>query len=931
MTGLGHRLGCVVATAALLAAAGAALADPAHPPVTRCADGAAVTRVGQWEQLRGPTFTERPLGAGQEVTELAVDSERPQRRYATNGTSIERSDDGGCTWREIHVLPDAPSEEDPQSVAGSRIVELVTPRDPRASGRLLARVQDTGGAPHVLVSDDGGQTPLERRDEGLPPAGEGADLEVAPTNPDFLYLAVELTPSMPERDGPLPSPPTVPGVPDLPAPLEGGTASGPRGALYASQDGGLTWEQRLDPSQPLAATGSLTRLAVDAVAPNKVWAVADGLLRASSDGGRTFRGPGPSEQQQRARGWQVTALASASVPGAQSRVLALSATSAQQGPLLLRSSDGGAGYDEVTAPGPVESLVLLPGGQLVLGTAPGSGRRAGVHLTADPFAASPLFADLTPLPTQEPFRLTGDRSTTPTVHGRSAGALLRLVSPAVAIPPPDLPPVGRPVAAGVRPPPSGGSLLPARDEVTLTVGSSRTVQHQLRPPSSATSLDLYVLLDTSISMADDLDAVSADLTRLVRELRRRGVDLQVGLGEFKGGESSVAYRRVVGVGPDLGALERGLRSVVADGYGLEAQLIALEQSLDGAGEDATDLVPASCKITPNDPDRFVQAERRTAPPTTPGQQADFRPEAVKAVLTVTDTNFLRPAGTRLKPDCTVDVEGVAAAYARKGVHQMGLGLDDVDNPARAADLLLGARTTGATQPPGPPCAPSIDASRGAPAVCRRAVDLLPSLERLVDGATEPVRLEVVTQGQPVVQTGAASVEVDLRRAAPVALPVTYSCTREGAFTGRVEVRLAARVVAALTARIVCTPPAPVPAPPQAAVGLAPLIGLLPPAAPVPPPAPPAQAVQPQVQTQPQAQAQTQVQSGTQDQEQATAQLALALRSGVRDEGLSTRAMSAREVPDVVRLSLLAALTAAAGAVIVRRREAVGVRPCATRR
>ena len=48
--------------------------------------------------------------------------------------------------------------------------------------------------------------------------------------------------------------------------------------------------------------------------------------------------------------------------------------------------------------------------------------------------------------------------------------------------------------------------------------------------------------------------------------------------------------------------------------------------------------------------------------------------ADEVVLMVTDTNFLRPSGTRLKPDCSVDVTSVAQRYAAAGVHAVGLGV-----------------------------------------------------------------------------------------------------------------------------------------------------------------------------------------------------------------------------------------------------------------
>ncbi|MBC7374109.1 MAG: hypothetical protein H7323_08985, partial [Frankiales bacterium] len=888
------RLRAAAAVAALAVAipgAFGALGADRLPTPTRCSDGV-VQRLGDWESIKGPEFTPRPLGAGQEITSYAVAPYAPQRRWVTNGTSVERTDDSGCTWREVHVLPAAPTDEDPQSVATSRIVELVVPEDERAGDRLLLVVQDEGGAPHVLVSDDGGIAPFSRRDDGLPARADATDLLVAASNPEFLFLSVQIARPTEPAATPAPLPvPDLPVVPPLPGTAGPAAAASP-GALYASVDGGRTWEPRVDVTDLGPTSDGIDRLAGDPIAPNRLWALSDGVLRASVDGGRTFDGPGPTPEQQRARGWTVTAVVAATRPSQPARVLALSSTSAQGGgPRLLRSTDGGRSYDEAPAPGPVGTAVLVGADRDLLAVST-TDDPARLLTAFAPFGPDPVFTERTPLPTRDALAVSTDRSGTPTLHARASRVLLRYLGAAVAVRPPAASAsIGAAVGGMGLPPLTRASLTPASVELVLPAGGQRTVQHVLTPPRRATPLDLYVLLDTSESMLDDLDRVRADLAALVARLRAQGLDVQVGLGEFKGGESSVAYRRVVGIGPDVGAFTRGLASLRADGFGEEAQLIALEQALTGRGETSAALVPAACKLGPSDPDRFVRSERRTAPPVTPGQQADFRPGAVPVVLTVTDTNFLRPAGTPLTPACRVDVAGVAQRYRTAGIYQVGLGLDDVDNPQRAADLLQGAAITGALQPAGTVCAPGIAAGPQPPAVCRRAVDLAPSLARLTTLTAEPVDLEIaVAAGSRTVRPQVARLAgVDLRGALPAVLPVTYSCQglSAGRYVGGVEVRLAGRAVAAATARVTCqppplAPPAPRLALPESLAVTAPVLALLPPPAVPPPPPPPAQGLQTQAQTQPQAQAQSQLQTGTQDQQQAQAELALALQDD-RDE------------------------------------------------
>ena len=935
------RLLVLAATAAVLGPLAVVSAASDAPLPSRCADDTAVSRLGDWELVRGPAFLRRPGGGGGEITAFAVHPVRPQTRFVTNGTSVERTDDGGCTWREVYALPDVPSEEDTLAVATAEVQELVVPLDPRADDRLLLVVHDRNGGPRVLVSEDGGRDePFRDRSEGLAATGAPNDLLVAATNPDFLFLAVEAVPQDDGPDGPSGPLPDLPDVPDLPeVPELPGTGSPPStspGALFGSVDGGLTWEARVDVADLGGSTGSIDLLAGHPTAPNRIWAVSDGLLRASDDGGRTFDGDAPPLQDQRRRGWAITALVADHLAGDHAGtgelvLLGFSSGSAQDGgPIVLSSPDGGATFDETPAPGVVDAAApFLPGtGSVVLSTVAGDDRPADVHLASLRRGLVPnLLRSIGPPVDDRSLGVTADVSTSPTFHARTAGGLLRYVGPAAVVPP-EVPPLIGDAVQDALPPLGPASLTPERDEVRLPVGESVTLPHVLAPPRRPSPLDLFLLVDTSESMADDLERVSADLLDLVEQLQATELDVSVGLGEFKGGESSVAYRRVTGVGPGIEPLRDGLGSLVADGYGEEAQLIALEQALEGRGEQPADLVPAGCKLSLSNPDRYVQDERRTAPPVLPGQQADFRRGAVPVVLVVTDTNFLRPAGTRLKPDCTVDVTTVAQRYASAGVHVAGLGVDDVDNPQRAADLLELARTTGAVQPAGEICASGIDATPGGAAVCRRAVDLAPSLTALATRPGEP--LELTVEAASPLMSAPRQLRVDLRRAAPVALPVTYTCDEAGTFDGALEVRLLDQVVARLTAQVVCEPLPVAARPPQAAVAAVPLVGLLPPPVPVPPPAPPAQAVQPQVQTQPQAQAQAQAQTGTQEQERTAAELALALQSAAQDEQLSTAPMSARQVPDVVRLSVLALMTAAAGGLAVRRRV-VPVRAPGTRR
>jgi len=890
---LRRALALGAAAAALVPLAAAAAPDPARlPEVPRCADAGTVTRVGSWAAVRSPVFSPQPLGQGQDVSAYVVSPHDPRRVFATNGTSVMSTQDAGCRWREVYVLPLVPTDEDPLSVAGSRVTELVIPDDPRASERVLAIAQEITGAgrPHVLVSPDGTEGSFVRRDNGLPPVGTATDLAVAPTNPDFVWLSVRTGSAVPV----LPGLPAVPGLP----------AAGGRGLLYASVNGGRDYEARLDAQDPLGATRGIDRLVTDPVAANQLWTIGEGVLRHSNDGGRTFTAAVPSPEEQQARGWHVTA-AVVDVTGRRSRtVLAFSSTSAQGGgPVLLTSSDSGETFDESAAPGPVESAVLVGQDRPMLavstsGPSPRVLARTGGR-----------FEDLTPALASPAFAIATDSTTRATLHARAPRALLRYVGPVLTPPRVAARPIGAVVDDDRVPPLGKGAFLPAADDVDLSVGGATVVPHLLTLPRRATPLDLYVVLDTTLSMRDDLRRVVADLAALSRDLSARGVDLRVGLGEFQGHQSGVGYRRVLGVGPHAREFEAALSSLVADGSGLEMQLIALDQALDGIGEGAEALVPPACKAESASPDRFVIDERRTAPLVAPGQQADFVPGHAKAVLVVTDTTFLRPAGTRVTATCEVDVLTTAKAYARAGVAVMGLGVDDIDNPITAGDLALLARVTGATQPSTRACAPELVAGPPPyPAVCRTARALAPSLLSFLARRSEPVpvrlRLDPPVAGVEL----PALDEADLRNPAPVAVPVSYRCDGAGETRTTVEAVVGGgTVVARLPITLRCLGGATLPPRAHGQVPLPPL-GLPPVPAAAAPPAPPAQVVQPQVQTNPNLQAAT----GSQEQEEA--QLALA------SQGISTDTQT-RDA--AVSLGLLTAVTGAAAGLALRTRTVAG--------
>ncbi|MDQ3940780.1 MAG: glycoside hydrolase, partial [Actinomycetota bacterium] len=205
---------------------------------------------GYWTTLAGPTF---PSG-GRAMTDHAVDARSPSRLFATNGTVVMRSTDSGCSWSPVYELGAQPGPDQPFTNATADIHSLVVPEG--APGRVLLTIEETVVAatrPHVVVSSDAGSS-WTVGDSGLPPLGSPEIVVAAPSSPNVVYLGVDL-PSRP------------------------GTVDG----LFASADGGVTWQAR---SQRLA--GGIVGMTVDNLVPTELWAYGSSGLHHSTNGGTTF-------------------------------------------------------------------------------------------------------------------------------------------------------------------------------------------------------------------------------------------------------------------------------------------------------------------------------------------------------------------------------------------------------------------------------------------------------------------------------------------------------------------------------------------------------------------------------------------------------------------------------------------------------------------
>ncbi len=906
-----RTLRAALAGGLLLLAGGSLPTSAADLP--ECARPGAFGRVGDWTSAKAPRFVERTGGRAQDVTTYAVDPLTPRRVFVTNGTSISLTRDGGCTWQEVFSLPETPDDVTPFTAASTTITEIRIAEDAKFRDAVWVLAQEatsSGGRPHVLYARGSKRGQFVTRESGLPPVGAGHALVVSPANADFLYLQVDAG--------------------QVQDPGLGGAVAAPVGGLYASTDGGQSWARRT----PLTSQAVYSTLAVDPGSSNRLWAVEGGHLRHSTDGGRTFAGPAPSEAQQ--TGWDISALTVVRPPRGLPIVHAYSATSATGRPISVKVTEDGARSTTAPAPGPVESAASAYDGRAaVISLHPTDGRPARV-LVGVPGSAAP-WTDITPTRATQDLQVSLDKTGLPQARVVTTRAVLTFDEQVVPAAPPSLPPGALVPDPGDPQPVGPPSVLPARSTLTLQAGQTRDVTYTARLPHRPVPLDLYFLLDGSESMKEELPGVRADATALVADLRGAGVDVWAGVGWFRTSCQAPASRRELAVGPtdDPTRLANALDAVQAQAPGLETQLFALDQAVTGAGFPVVPPPSPECGVPAGLPTTSVPPE----------QQAGFRQAALKVVVHATDITFRKayacrqgvpcadPGITPTRPDGSIDMAPAAADYLEAGVHAIGLAVGDGDG---RPDLAEFARRTATLAPPGGVDCDgdgATDLRAGSPLVCASPRHLAPALQRMLSAVGVQRTLRVEAAASPVLTavTPTSVTAIDVTRDLQTSLTATFSCVglTPGSYAAGLSVRLTggARVepLGSATATVTClaapvvagvvppVPPAPNVAPVPAAPGSAP-----PPAV-----AAPAPAVQPQAN--PQVQTNPQLQTGAQDEQQEQVDLALALL-GERGQDDPVPTAATRDLPGAAFMAALSGLAlAGAGAgvrVQSRRRQAL---------
>lgn len=791
------------------------VAAPFLSPAAAATCGGRIVDNGFWRTIQKPDFS----SGGKDLSAYGVDPTDPKKFYASNGTVVAVSRDGGCRWEETFTGGDL------ATLPGSSYVvsKIINPQPEVAV--LMVDQQVGSSRPAIFITTDGGETWTEGG-AGLPPNGQPEMIVAAKSVPTTLFLAVDV-------------------------------GGGALDLLYVSTDSGATWLLRSDLTA-LRGDPGIQGISVDGLNPAWVWAWGTGGLYRSTNGGAAFSPiddfVGQITTWLAAHGGEDTVFLPAATPN----------------PQASNSKNNGDTWFRIGAPGSVTSSEHGPGADQVAITA--GGAVYAYH------APSFRWLDLeAPQGGAVDVRLRAGAE--PSLFVRNSDAIMQLRSPnldGTFNPTGSIPP-GRNVSL-IEPPDlttKKTKFGPDGRKIKLGIGDSKTVSYNLTMPPREVPLDVYFLIDSSSSMTRTINGLATSIQGIINGLNRARIDVQFGLAEYRSYpsrnpprpdiEDNFVYKRVARIPATLPELEAAIEGLQADAGGFyDAHLGALYQAATGEGED---VFPEG---VPNDAD------------VPPGLQAEFREKALRVVINASDEPFGRSEGsngfiggtdpTEAPPPTIPSFEAVASAFNAKGIRHVGLAI----GKAVIEDMQRMARDTGtfATAPVDCDGNGTVDLATDAPLVCflrstqsDAGINLVPAVVGLLRAIQEQVPVTLsVDKGAAVVKkiTPETHEGVILQTANRLRFDVKYTCG-EAQAGKRFKVKLRAgstvRLDRRVTTTVVCTEEPgdelfPVPLIP-------PLIALAIP----PPPPPPAPVTQLNPATQAQSQAQAQGAAAHQEQEE----------------------------------------------------------------
>ncbi len=837
-----------------------------------------VAHPDQWTEIKAPLFT-----GSADLVDYAI----PPRAngeldfiLAANDSVVMRSTDGGCTWATVYSATAAPVPVEGGGVnpEAKRIVamRLGGAPDELPVGYLLLRSADR---PIVATSTDGGQTWTEAG-LGLPPGSSARQLH-ATIDRNRAYLLTDV----------------------------GSVTSG---QLFTTTDRGLTWTH---PGEALSGP-PLVDFVVDPVVPESIWGWTTERVLHSADAGQTWTAVDAVTRPVRTIGVSHYPPASPAV------VTAYDANSAE----ALRSRDGGRTWRPYAVPEPVNSAASVFGAET---TAYAGDWRVTLALAGQPPAdVTPRKGALDALSFQYGDTEVGVGSglLLPILTGSRLDAIWRLqLSPDFRAPPrkpePPLAKVNLRGAGRLRIPRS--ALAPAHADVTLQVGEQRTVPYRLDLAGSPTPLDVFLLTDSTGSMASTISAVRREFQNIVDDLADRGIDVYFGVGDFRdyplpgwAEASDWPYKLRRKIGP----LDQDLRNALyaiepGGGSGDDSALAATYFAATGQGQ-AVGGPPGSTS----------PAGQYWVPP---DQGAEFRADALKVMLVAADVESRDPERNSGYPGPSYAT--VAAALNGQGIKHVGLAVGNDDGALKSLTKMSRLTRTLASAEVDCDDDDVVDVVPGDALVCPigggTGYGIAPAIVGLLSSVTDlqPVDITVGADRRVLRTLPAFRFEnVDVKSASRLPFDLTLRCdldTAGASYPITLSADLPTRHVASATATVECLPPAEPPQvfpPPALPPPALPLAGA---AAAPPPPPPQAPNLNPNPQVNPQANPQT----GLAAQEDEQFQIALVQQPYAGTLEVEELAMSARDRSDPSAVPvLLAGLGAAAacGAWQLRRRTAV---------
>ncbi len=687
---------------------------------------------------------------GSTISAYAIDPLAPDTIFVTNGTMVMESNDGGCSWKPGFTLELLPNLDDRISSANTTIEQIVVPESP-----------EPGGEQTVFLTLEETVGPAVRPHVAVSHNGGNefslADNGLPLVSGGGLSLAVS------------------PASADIAYLLMRENPTGIADTVYATHNAGGTWEQ-----QSAASGTAASDLLVDPLDPQELWLWgASGLMHSTNGGWDRKAIPFITPP--------VTMVDVFRAPGSPSRILAYE----PETQTFAFSTDGGNTW--AREPGPRIFSHSIAHGRTAADVVVSG--HDGVYQMVEPGIWLPIARKDQP----DLYDLQASRAGQTVVYGFApeANTLERYTALDFELqldPFKDNDVEVEGVADEVT------RLSPRTKTVKLDAGGAKKVRYRLGLPPHPTPLDVFFLVDTSNSMESSINGLRSGMEEIINDLERAKIDVQFGVAEYKDypipgyGDPDAGdfpYRLDRKIGPADAGLADALEKLQASGGGAfdlpESQLTGLYQAATGAGDPG--FVP-------------------------PGQDAGFRPGALKVIVHLTDAQFHTEA-THPSPPW----DQVAEALHSKGILQIGLAVFGRNGPKGLPHLTDMAEDTDTHAPSSVDCNGDGDADvqPGQPLACivggeleDGSLDLAPTIIASLKAVTEEVDVRLAVDNSTVTG-GIAPTEYpvyDVVDADNLTFDVTFTCPRTLAGEKQ-SVRLAAlvagRAVAHADARVICRP------------------------------------------------------------------------------------------------------------------------------